>query len=78
MLDILIQNGLLVDGSGAPGYLADVAVKDGKIVKIAPAITEPAKEVIDVITNLKDVMNGSKEKFVLNKQTSGYFKRSIM
>ena len=34
MLDILIQNGLLVDGSGAPGRLADVAVQGGRIVGI--------------------------------------------
>jgi len=47
MYDILIQNGLVVDGTGKPGYLADVAVRDGKIVKIAPAITEPAGETVD-------------------------------
>lgn len=47
MFDILIQNGFVADGSGKPGYLADVAVQDGKIVKIAPAITEPAKETIN-------------------------------
>ena len=47
MLDILIRNGFVVDGTGTPGYRADVAVKDGKIVKIAPAIEEPAKEVLD-------------------------------
>jgi N-acyl-D-aspartate/D-glutamate deacylase len=27
MLDILIQNGLVVDGSGAPRYRADVAME---------------------------------------------------
>ena len=48
MLDILIKNGLVVDGTGKPAYQADVAVKDGKIQKIAPHIAEPAKEVIDV------------------------------
>ena len=47
MLDILIQNGLVADGTGKTAFSADVAVKDGKIVKIAPRITEPAAKVID-------------------------------
>ena len=47
MYDILIKNGLVVDGTGKPGYLADVAVKDGKIARIAPAILAEAKETID-------------------------------
>ena len=38
MFDILIKNGIIVDGSGEPAFHGDVAVKDGKIVKIAPAI----------------------------------------
>ena len=29
--DVLIRGGLIVDGSGKPGYLGDVAVWDGKI-----------------------------------------------
>ena len=32
--DLLIKNGLVVDGSGGPSFYADVAVKDGKIVGI--------------------------------------------
>ena len=29
--DLLVRNGMIVDGSGLPRYGADVAVKDGKI-----------------------------------------------
>jgi N-acyl-D-aspartate/D-glutamate deacylase len=32
--DYVIRNGTLIDGSGNPGYRADVAVKDGKIAEI--------------------------------------------
>lgn len=32
--DLIIRNGVVVDGTGAPGFAADIAVQDGKIVKI--------------------------------------------
>ena len=47
MVDILIKNGLIVDGSGAPAFKADIAVKDGVTVKIAPGLETEAAEVID-------------------------------
>jgi len=47
MYDILIKNGLIVDGSGKPAFYGDLAVKDGKIAKIAPAIEGEAAEILD-------------------------------
>lgn len=44
--DLLIKNGTVVDGTGAPRYQADVAVADGKIAEIGK-ITDGAKKVID-------------------------------
>jgi N-acyl-D-amino-acid deacylase len=32
--DLLIKRGRIVDGSGSPGYIADVAIKNDRIVKI--------------------------------------------
>jgi N-acyl-D-aspartate/D-glutamate deacylase len=34
MFDVIVRNGLLVDGSGEPAYLGDVGVKDGKIAAL--------------------------------------------
>lgn len=48
MYDSILRNGMIYDGGTEPAYKADLAIRDGKIVKIAPSISEPAAEVIDV------------------------------
>ena len=47
MLDLIIKNGMIVDGSGAKAFPGEVAVKDGKIVAVKDHIDEPAGEIID-------------------------------
>lgn len=47
MYQLLIRNSRIADGTGGPAYQADVAVRDGKIAKIAPEIHEEAELVID-------------------------------
>lgn len=46
MFDVIVRNGLVVDGSGAPGFLGDVAVKDGKIAAVGKVAGE-ARKVVD-------------------------------
>ena len=43
----IFKNGLVVDGSGRPGYHADVAIRDGLIVEIGALKEAPVREVID-------------------------------
>jgi len=45
--DLVIRNGRIVDGTGSPWYLGDVAVRNDTIVRIAPRIEAPATRVID-------------------------------
>jgi N-acyl-D-amino-acid deacylase len=44
--DLLIKNGTVIDGTGAPRYQADIAVKDGKIAEIG-RIGDGAAKIID-------------------------------
>ncbi|MBR5244805.1 MAG: D-aminoacylase [Clostridia bacterium] len=47
MLDLLIQNARIVDGTGMPAYYSHVGIREGKIAVIAPVIKEEVKAVID-------------------------------
>ena len=49
MLDIVIKNGTLVDGTGSEARPGEIGIRDGRIVSVAErgAIDEPARETID-------------------------------
>jgi N-acyl-D-aspartate/D-glutamate deacylase len=44
--DLVIRGGRVVDGSGMPGFHADVAIRDGRIARIG-RVSEAAKRTID-------------------------------
>src|SRR2546430_6289833 len=67
--DIVIRNGRVIDGSGRPGLLADVAIKGDRIVRIGDLRGAQAKRVIDargqvVAPGFIDML-GQSERFVL-------------
>jgi N-acyl-D-aspartate/D-glutamate deacylase len=47
VLDLLVRGGLVFDGEGRPPFRADVAVRDGRVVGLAPALTAAAAETVD-------------------------------
>jgi len=47
MLDLLLRGASIVDGSGAPPFAADIAVRDGRIVAVGSS-DEPARETLDL------------------------------
>lgn len=49
MYDLIIKSGKIIDGTGSPSFLADIGIKDGKIVRIARwiEVTGDGAKVID-------------------------------
>lgn len=47
MLDIVIENGTVVDGTGRPAFKADVGVVDGRVAIISDKIQPEAARTID-------------------------------
>ena len=47
MYDLLVRNGKIIDGAGNPWYMGDVAVRRGKIARIARSIDDEAKRTLD-------------------------------
>ena len=47
MLDYLIKNGTIVDGTGKKAYTGEIGILNGKIKCIADSITEEVKNIID-------------------------------
>lgn len=69
VFDVLIRGGRIVDGTGAPSYAADLAVRDGRIAAIGRLDPARARRVIDatghvVAPGFIDMMGQSGEMFV--------------
>lgn len=47
MLDILIRNGRIVDGTGLPAFHGDVAIQDGRLRQVGGHVSAEAKQTID-------------------------------
>jgi len=64
MLDYIIKNGLVIDGSGTPGIRIDIGIKKDKIVKLGSLKKDSAKNIVDasnliVVPGFIDILNHS-------------------
>ena len=47
MSELIVRGGTVVDGTGAPGRVADVRVRDGVIVEVAPDLAPDGEREVD-------------------------------
>ncbi len=47
MYDLIIRNGTIVDGTGAPRFVGDIAVRDGVLVQVGGSVEGSAEQEID-------------------------------
>jgi N-acyl-D-amino-acid deacylase len=48
VIDIVLEGGLILDGNGTPGFKTDIAVNDGRVIRIADCSQMNAAQRIDV------------------------------
>ncbi len=76
--DLIITNGVIVDGTGRPGFRADLGIRDGRIEKIGSLGQAPARAridahgqvvapgFIDVHVHIEDQIQHSTQRFAAN------------
>lgn len=82
MVDLLIKNGLMVDGTGAPAVKMDIAVSNGKIVDIAPVIEMDSEKTIDasglvVCPGFIDIHSHSDATIIVNPRAESKIRQGV-
>ena len=52
MHDLVIRNGLVVDGSGEKPFIGDIAIDDEKISLVSESIKDKGKKEIDAVADV--------------------------
>ncbi|HEX4440440.1 MAG TPA: D-aminoacylase [Thermoanaerobaculia bacterium] len=80
--DLLITGGRVVDGTGAPWFVADVGVRGGKIVDVGPLAGRPAKRTVDarglyVSPGFIDLLGQSEYNVLVDKRAASKITQGI-
>jgi len=80
--DLLLSGGRVVDGTGAPWFAADVAVRDGKIAAVGVLAGHPAKRTIDakgliVAPGFIDLLGQSEYNVLVDKRAASKITQGI-
>jgi len=82
MFDILVKGGKVVSGAGNPWFDADVAIKEGRIVKVGPLGGAEAGTVIDawglvVSPGFVDMHNHSDTSIMVNPKAESFIRQGV-
>jgi N-acyl-D-amino-acid deacylase len=80
--DLLITGGRVVDGTSAPWFVADVGVRNGKIVAVGPLAGHPAERTIDarglyVSPGFIDLLGQSEYNVLVDKRAASKITQGI-
>ena len=80
--DLLVTGGRVVDGTSAPWFVADVAVRDGKIVAVGALAGRPARRTIDasglyVTPGFIDLLGQSEYNVLVDKRAASKITQGI-
>ncbi len=80
--DLLLTGGRVVDGTSAPWFVADVAVRDGRIVAIGALAAHPARRTIDatglyVAPGFIDLLGQSEYNVLVDKRAASKITQGI-
>jgi N-acyl-D-amino-acid deacylase len=80
--DVLITGGLIYDGSGRPGVIADMGIKNGKIAALGDLKNKPAKRKIDaagfaVAPGFIDFHSHSDEELLLGGEAQSKIRQGV-
>lgn len=82
MVDLLIKNGQVIDGTGTPAVKMDVAVNDGKIVDIAPVLEMDSNKIIDasglvVCPGFVDIHSHTDATIIVNSRAESKIRQGV-
>ncbi|HIK58749.1 MAG TPA: D-aminoacylase [Nitrospinaceae bacterium] len=82
MVDLLIKNGRVLDGSGAPAFKADLAIKNGKIERIESSLDLESDKVIDatgqiVCPGFIDIHSHSDTTIMINSRAESKIRQGV-
>ena len=80
--DLTIRNGRILDGTGNPWLLADVGVRNGRIVKIGDLAAAKAAKTIDaknmiISPGFIDIHNHSDRGLISNPKADNYIRQGV-